>query len=204
MKKIKKKVAEPSKTEKIAIDLGCGQVKVTPDFFKQNLQIEVDRVLGVDIAPCEGVDVIHDLTKYPLPFEDESIDGIFSSHFVEHLDGFQRMDFMSECYRILKPEAKMRLVHPYYKSVRAIQDPTHMFPPISENSYYYYWKEWRELNKLTHGPYKRLNCDFEFWIYYTWQDNIWANKNEESRNFAVNHYFNVVADMIVDLKKRKM
>jgi predicted SAM-dependent methyltransferase len=144
---------------------------------------------------------VHNLTEFPYPFADESVDAIFSSHFLEHLDGFERMKFFDECYRILKPSGKIRCVHPYYKSVRAIQDPTHKFPPISENSYLYWNKGWREANKLTHGVYD-LKSDFDFTIGYTWQDEKWANKNEETRNFAINHYFNVIADLIVDLVKK--
>lgn len=200
-KKVAKKVTKKPISETIALDLGCGQSKMTKEWIEQNMQVKVDKVIGVDFAKVEGVDKIWDLTHFPYPFKDSSVDAIYSSHFVEHLDGFERAKFMDECYRILKPGAKMRLVHPYYKSVRAIQDFSHKFPPISENSYLYWDRNWREINKLTHGNYN-LKCDFEFAIYYTWQDNIWANKNEETRNFAVNHYYNVVADMIADLKKR--
>ena len=182
----------------IAVDLGCGQNKATADFFKDNLHITPNTVLGLDISPCEGVDIVHDLTVFPYPLESESIDAIYSAHFVEHLDGFERMKFFNECYRILKPGGKMRAVHPYYKSVRSIQDPTHKFPPISENSYFYWSKKWREENKLDHYP---ITCNFEFSIFYTWQDPSIANKNEETRNFSIDKYWNVVADLCVDLKK---
>ena len=185
--------------EVVVLDLGCGQNKSLPEFFTQNLQITPTKVIGIDIVKCYGVDVVHDLTKFPYPFEDESIDGMFSSHFVEHLDGAERMKFFDECYRILKPGGKMRHLHPYYKSVRAVQDPTHKWPPISENSYFYWDKKWREMNKLDHYP---INCDFEFNIYYIWQDPTVANKNEETRTFNIDKYWNVVADMIVDMVKR--
>jgi predicted SAM-dependent methyltransferase len=195
----KTKVTKEKQIEVIAVDLGCGQNKATAQFFEENLQITPTKVIGVDIAKCEGVDKIHDLTKFPYPFKDESIDAIFSSHFIEHLDGIERMQFFNECYRILKPGGKMRHLHPYYKSVRAVQDPTHKWPPISENSYFYWDKKWREMNKLDHYP---INCDFEFNIYYIWQDSTVANKNEETRTFYIDKYWNVVADMIVDMVKR--
>ncbi len=186
--------------EVIAVDLGCGQVKATVDFFKDNLQITPTKVVGVDIVKCDdGVDIVHNLTVFPYPFEDNSVDAIHASHFVEHLDGFERMKFMDECHRILKPGGKMRLVHPYYKSVRAVQDPTHKWPPIAENSYFYWDKSWREMNKLDHYP---INCDFEFNIYYVWQDGTVVNRSEETRTFWVDKYWNVVADMVVDLIKR--
>lgn len=196
----KKTVAKKSKKDEIVgVDLGCGQIKQPIEFFTENFKTTPTKVIGVDIVDCEGVDIVHDLTIFPYPFKDESVDMIFASHFVEHLDGIERMKFMDECWRILKPEGKMRLVHPYYKSVRAVQDPTHKWPPISENSYFYWDKSWRELNKLDHYPIK---CDFEFNIYYSWQDPTAANKNEETRMFMVDKYWNVVADMIVDLVKR--
>jgi SAM-dependent methyltransferase len=199
----KKTVAKSAKKSKqdeiIGVDLGCGQIKQPIEFFGENFKITPDKVIGVDIVNCEGVDIVHDLTKFPYPFKDESVDLIFSSHFVEHLDGIERIKFFDECYRILKPEGKMRLVHPYYKSVRAVQDPTHKWPPISENSYLYWDKKWREQNKLDHYSIK---CDFEFNVYYSWQDPTVANKNEETRFFMIDKYWNVVADMIVDLVKR--
>lgn len=195
-KKTNKKEIQP---EIVAVDLGCGQAKAPIEFFTDNLKITPTKVIGLDIANCEGVDIIHDLTVFPYPIEDESVDAIHSSHFVEHLDGIERMKFFDECHRILKPGGKMRLIHPYYKSVRAIQDPTHKFPPIGETSYLYWDKNWRVANKLDHYPIK---CDFEFSIYYSWQDPTVANKNEETRNFSVDKYWNVVADMIVDLTKR--
>lgn len=217
--KIKPKVESSYKT---ILDLGCGQNKaVLEDVYqidangnkvlvKQGLLstplLQAGdngnvRIKGVDFVDIEGVDIVHDLTKFPYPFKDNSIDGIYSSHFVEHLDGFERAKFMDECYRILKPAGKMRLIHPYYKSVRAVQDFSHKWPPISEHSYFYWDKNWREANKLTHGNYN-LKCDYEFAVYYTWQDGTVAMKNEETQRFWIDKYMNVVGDMIVDLKKR--
>ena len=195
----KNKKKEDKSSQVIAVDLGCGQNKATVDFFTDNMQLAPDKVIGLDIADCEGVDIIHDLTVFPYPIESESVDAIHSSHFVEHLDGFERMKFFNECYRILKPGGKMKLSHPYYKSVRAIQDPTHKFPPISENSYFYFDRKWREVNKLDHYP---IDCDFEFSIYYTFQDPNIANKNEETKLFWIDKYWNTIADMVVDLTKR--
>jgi ubiquinone/menaquinone biosynthesis C-methylase UbiE len=197
-KKVTKKT-KPKSEQIIALDLGCGQTKATTQFFTDNMKLTPDKVIGVDIAKCEGVDVVHDLTKFPYPFKDESVDAIYTCHFIEHLDGTERIKFFDECYRILKPGGIMRHMHPYYKSVRAVQDPTHKWPPISENSYFYWDKSWREANKLDHY---NIKCDYEFNIYYLWQDPTIANKNEETRAFSIDKYWNIVADMIVDMKKR--
>lgn len=210
-KTTKKNKTKSVKTEiiekKICLDLGCGQNKITTEIAKTQCNFDVNEILGVDFVKGEGIDIVHDLTKIPYPFKDNSIDAIFSSHFVEHLDGHERAKFMEECYRILKPGGKMRLIHPYGNSCRAVQDFTHKWPPIVQESYLYWNKNWRELNKLTHGYYD-LKCDFNIPnIFYTWQTNggkapEWPNKNDEIRNFAITHYINVIADMVVDLTKQ--
>lgn len=185
----------------LALDLGCGEVKISVEYLKQTRMIEdTDEVeiKGVDFY-TDKADIKHNLTHFPYPFKNNSVDVIYSSHFVEHLDGIERIAFFNECYRILKPNGKMKLIHPYHKSDRAVQDPTHKFPPICETSYLYWTKAFREANKLGHYL---GDCNFDFNIYYTFNDGSWLQKNEETRNFAITHYSNVVADMIVDLTKK--
>ena len=174
------------------LDLGCGQ-NCTPGFK------------GVDL--WEGADVVHDLTKFPYPFEADSIDEIVCNHFAEHLTGEQLMKFMDECYRILKPANNsihqaatvgiLRIVSPYYNSIRCWQDPTHKIA-LSESSFLYYNKKWREDNKLSHYP---ITCDFDFTFGYN-VDQAWATKNQETLSFAIKHYTNVVSDITVMLTKR--
>lgn len=200
--KKKKNHKAPKRKKLLFLDLGCGENKISPEGLYQNALIEEGtpvEILGVDFHKVKGVDKIHDLTKFPYPFKKESIDGIFSSHFIEHLDGPERIKFFDEMYRILKPGAKMRLIHPYYKSSRAIQDPTHKWPPICEESYQYWNKNWRTLNKLGHYL---GNSNFEIVnMTYSFMDSTWLQKSSETTTFAIRHYFNVVADMMVDLKK---
>ncbi|MGE5197896.1 MAG: class I SAM-dependent methyltransferase, partial [Deltaproteobacteria bacterium] len=50
-----------------------------------------------------------------LPFKSESVDYIYSSHFVEHLMRYQALDLFNECKRILKPEGVMRISVPDLK-----------------------------------------------------------------------------------------
>jgi len=44
---------------------------------------------------------------WKLPYEDESIDEIFSSHTLEHINKFQIVDTLKEWRRVLKPEGKL-------------------------------------------------------------------------------------------------
>jgi len=58
------------------------------------------------------VDVAGLTAKKPLPFADDSVDLIFSSHMLEHLTVDDGAVFLRECYRIMKPGATMRLIVP--------------------------------------------------------------------------------------------
>jgi len=170
----------------LLLDLGCGDSKR-------------EGFIGVDIAKTPSVDIVYDLTKFPWKFaKTESVSEVFASHFVEHLDGPERIKFMDEVYRILVPGGKATFITPYYNSVRASQDPTHKWPPVSENTYLYFNKAWRDQNKLSHYPIK---CDFDFGYGYA-QDPLWATRSQESRDFANKHYTNAILDLQVVLKRR--
>ena len=179
--------------EEIKIDLACGDRKK-------------DGFVGVDIAPISGVDIVFDIQTYPWPFEDNSVDEVYCSHYMEHIphdiknpndnrDGF--IQFMDELYRILKVGGKVNITVPYYTSMRAFQDPTHQ-RFMCEASFYYVNKQWRELNKLLHY---NMNCDFDanFSYYVT---NELTLKSDELRNNAFKHYWNAVDDLMVELIKR--
>lgn len=166
-------------------DLGCGQRKK-------------DGFLGVDIATLPGVDVVYDLTQIPWKFaQTESVAEIYSTSLLEHFTGFQRIAFMDEVYRILIPKGKATIVTPYYTSMRAVWDPTHQWPPISDMSYAYYNKAWREENDLTHYP---ITCDFDFETRYGLDPEI-AKLPEKERQFAITHYWNAVPDVMAILTK---
>jgi SAM-dependent methyltransferase len=169
-------------SEVLKVDLACGQNKQ-------------EGFVGVDIVDMPGVDIVHDLEKYPWPFKNNSVDEAFCSHYVEHTKCL--MKFMNELWRILKPDARCTILAPYYTSMRCWQDPTHT-RAISEASFLYFNKEWRVNNKLDHYP---ITCDFDFSYGYVMTPE-WVNRSEESRAFAIRHYFNVVTDIQVILTKR--
>lgn len=105
---------------------------------------------------------------------------------------------MDEVYRILKVGAKATIIAPYYSSIRAWQDPTHK-RAISENSFFYYNREWRRTKGVSHYP---INSDFDFSYQYSY-DPYWEHKSEEERTFAFKHYINVILDIRITLIKRR-
>ncbi len=163
------------------LDVACGSNKM-PGFF------------GVDIGG-KDVDVTWDLEKFPWPFPDNSVDEIVCNHYIEHTKDL--IAFMNELHRIMVPGGSALIRAPYYNSMRAWQDPTHT-RAISEATFLYYNKGWREANKLDHYP---ITCDFDYSFGYDFTPD-WAMRSEESKAFAVRHYTNVVMDIQAVLIKK--
>lgn len=71
-----------------------------------------DGWVNVDCFPRETVNCFYDIRKN-LPFDDDSVRGIFSEHVVEHLDYTQSIPtFLAECYRCLAPGGVLRIIVP--------------------------------------------------------------------------------------------
>ena len=132
---------------KIRLDLGSG---ASP---REGFQ-------GVDVAPNLPGVLQFDLRQFPWPWPDGSVDEIWSSHFVEHLTGEERIRFMVECYRVLKPNGKLTIVAPHWQSYRAYMDPTHKFPPLTERSMLYFDADWRR-DRDIEKTYAACACHFK-------------------------------------------
>jgi len=170
----------------LRLDLGCGSNKK-------------EGFIGVDNSEECIPDVLCDLGKDKWPWDSGTVDEVYSSHFLEHLTGEQRLHFFAELHRVLKPGAQAFIQVPYYSSMRAAQDPTHQWPPICEASFLYVNAEWRKANKIDH--YIDDSIDFDFTYGYIF-DPAWEARNHEAKLFAAKHYINVVHDLVVTLIKR--
>jgi len=92
------------------IDLGCGARKVRG-------------ALGVDNVAIPNVDVVCDLNG-GLPFKDNSIDGVYVYHILEHLDDF--LATMNEIWRVCRHGALVYVKVPHAASSFVTwKDPTH-------------------------------------------------------------------------------
>lgn len=181
--KAKKPIKKLSKKPKeLKLDIACGQNKRAG-------------FTGIDIAAGKQVDIVHDLNKYPWPFKDSSVSEANISHYIEHVPDL--VAFMNELHRIMKKGAQCTIVAPYYSSMRAWQDPTHV-RAISEASFLYFNQEWLRANGLDHYS---ITADFDFSYGYSINPE-WQNRSEEARAFAIQHYINVVSDIQVILTKR--
>jgi ubiquinone/menaquinone biosynthesis C-methylase UbiE len=79
--------------------------------------------VNLDIAPLPGVDVVHDLERFPWPFEDGAFDFIECIDILEHLR--ELPDAMREIHRILAPGGRIRIEGPHFTSYTVPTDPTH-------------------------------------------------------------------------------
>lgn len=102
----------------IRLDIGCGANKQGPTW------------VGMDVRDLPGVDIVHDVEKYPWPLPDECVSVAVASHLVEHINphkgGFIR--FMDEVWRVLQVDGEFAIAVPHGASPGFLQDPTHCNP----------------------------------------------------------------------------
>lgn len=108
------------------LELGCGRGDFTSAFKRAGLTCSgVDRepsnIPGVEVKKC-------DLSKDPLPFEDESFDVVYHKSVIEHL--YQPDHIMDETRRILKKGGKLIFLTPDWERQLKIfyEDITHCRP----------------------------------------------------------------------------
>ena len=116
---------------KIKLNLGCGK-----DIRKdQNV-----KWINIDMADLPGVDVKHDLTKFPYPFKDNYFDEILSLGSLELINA-DFIKIMEELHRICKPNAVIKIRSPVFPSMCSAQDPlTKKF--MTWNTFEYFTDDW--------------------------------------------------------------
>ncbi len=89
----------------IYLNLGAGE-HILPD------------CINVDITPYPNINQLIDLSVFPWSWTDESIDGIFANHIIEHLPDSK--PFILECHRILKKGGFLRIKVPHSSNISAV------------------------------------------------------------------------------------
>lgn len=79
-----------------------------------------------DIRHFPNVDVVHDLNVVPWPWPDNTFDGIYAAHVVEHLQSL--LNFMNEAWRVLQPGGSLYISTPLAGGDLDLEfaDPTHV------------------------------------------------------------------------------
>ena len=102
------------KVYKKILEIGCG----LKPFLEKGAKI-----IHLDKVKLPHVEVVHDLNKFPYPFNDNEFDEIIAFHILEHLDDL--VEVMKELWRILKPNGILKIRVPHFSSAYAYFDPTH-------------------------------------------------------------------------------
>ncbi len=110
------------------LDLGCGR----GDFFEEFKDLNFD-THGIDISVSESFYsnhniIIQDIDGHLLPYPDNSFDIIFNKSVIEHIKNTDI--FISECFRILKPNGICITLTPDWKAQykHFYDDYTHVKP----------------------------------------------------------------------------
>lgn len=95
----------------IELELGCGN-------SKRNQQ-----AIGVDMLDYPDVDIVGDVYEALASFPAQSVDAVYSYHFVEHVPDVPKL--LSELARIVKPNGHVEFVAPHFSNPFFYSDPTH-------------------------------------------------------------------------------
>jgi len=159
----------------ILLDLGCGSKKR-------------DGYIGLDKVSLNGVDIVADLES-GIPLEDNSVDGVSSTHFFEHINNI--ITLFKEIYRVCKNGSIIEFTVPYFTSIGAFQDPTHV-RFFNENTLLYFTinqPQASEYNIKTN--FKILKISYSYYQPFL--------KYFPFMSFFRRHFWNIAADMHVKL-----
>lgn len=167
----------------LRLDFGCGPHKR-------------EGFTGVDVRKFPGVDIVRNVAKGKWPWKDGSVDEAHCSHMLEHLTWPERVHFLNELHRVLKPGGQCQIIIPHWASSRYYGDPTHK-EPMSEFAFMYLNADWRKTN----APHTDYTCDFGVAWGYNLHPTL-QTWNEERRMEAVQWFKEAAMDTVATLTKK--
>jgi len=108
---LNQKVSQLICTRKVInLDIGCG------NFCKAGY-------IGLDAIEYANVDLVGDVFQVLAMLPDESVNAIYTSHFIEHLNDPEI--FLKEVIRVLKKNSEATIIAPHFANPYFYSDPTH-------------------------------------------------------------------------------
>lgn len=105
------KLASINRNNNSVLELGCGNLKRLPDS------------IGIDSLDYDCVDIVGDVYDILSKIPDNSIQAIYSCHFVEHVVDFSTL--IGEIARVLTVGGKLEIVAPHFSNPYYYSDHTH-------------------------------------------------------------------------------
>jgi len=182
--------------------------------------------LNLDIEPLDEKIAYFDAASI-FPFQDDSIDYIYSEHLFEHLNLDSQLNMLQESFRVLKPEGKIRIATPNLNNILDIKKNEDeitqkyiswtaqtFFPKYLNNlgesvkneifvinNYFYSWG-----HKFIHNPYTiqlllnhvKFSRIGQYKVYESEDDDL---KNLETHGTVIPAEFNEMETMVFEATK---
>jgi len=124
----------PHLADEIKLNMGCGKAK------------KWDYV-NIDMSPDVRPDMVLDVTRHRLPFDNDTVDRIVAEHFLEHI-GDELIGVIREWHRVCRNGAIIHIVVPNaeHSISWAAKDPTHkrLFVPATFHYFDIDQASWRD------------------------------------------------------------
>ena len=167
----------------LKIDLGCGSAKR-------------EGFIGLDYVAAPGVDYVLNLTKDPLPFEDNTVDHVFSAHFLEHI--VEPNHIFQEISRVCRDGAKIEFWTPYAFSKDAFLYGHVIF--LTEHPWLHFCCYYRDAHLgLLRGRWQLNNINF----VVAPEIEIELADRGFSADFAIRYFHSVVTEFGVEIEFRR-
>lgn len=128
--------------------------------------------------------------------DSDSVDEMMIVHMLERQRNLTR--FMEEVWRVLKPDAQVKISATYATSFKAWQDPKHVHP-ITERTFWFFDRRWLRLQRVPVSEFPRCNFAAQEG-QFVWAED-YLSRADEAREWARKHEWNVVDNILVQLRK---
>lgn len=112
--------------------------------------------INVEKSALPGVDIVHNLSEIPWPFEDSSACEILLINVLEHLPN--TIDVIEEIWRILKPNGHAIIRVPYWNCKDSYVDPTHV-KSFHQHTFNFFDPEKRQCQRRSYLSDARFKID---------------------------------------------
>jgi hypothetical protein len=119
---------------------------------------------------------------------------------LQYVPGWRRVPIWNEWQRLLVPGGRAQVVVPYYSHMQAFAHPQTEWPPMSEFSFMFLDKVWR--NASPARAVEDLECDLVIESMATEMDAMYATRTQEWKDEALRWFLNCAVQMTVWLVKR--
>jgi len=139
--------------KEVNINLGSGRLIIKG-------YINIDKTQIIDGRGNKTVDILLDIEKEKLPFEDNSVDRIKVDNVLEHVDELEFV--LNECHRVLKKDGVITGIVPKAGTELDFSDPTHKRHFTRRTFSYFTGESLSHKDKPAHPKY--ADYGFKPWI----------------------------------------